>query len=181
MKRTKFWMMAAILTCGLTAASLASCGGDDEQEPAPVAQVSKVRIAYSVEAEQSTLSAFHVNVYRTGEDGNTDPEAMTATTWTKTVEIPAAKLPCKVQLYTVVRPNDEAAKSSGLKFGIGKSITITSMKNDGTVADNNSQVLSKSANEVEDGLPLSDIAYSMNGLEAKWSFTVDKSGKITQD
>ena len=174
-------MMTAILFCGLTAASLASCGGDDEQDQAPVAQLSKVRIIYSVEADQSTLSAFHVNVYRTGEDGNTDPEAMTATPWTKTVEIPAAKLPCKVQFYTVVRPNDEAAKSNGLKFGIGKSITITSMKNDGTVADHSSQSISKSPSEMEDGLPLSDIANSMNRIETKWSYTVDKSGKITQD
>ncbi len=181
MRKKYYRMLAAILFCGLTTMLFTSCGDDKDPEPTPTVKISKVQIVYSVEAEQSTLSAFHVNVYRTGNDGNTDPEAMSATTWTKTVEIPADRLPLKVQLYTVVRPNDENAKSSGLKFGIGKSIAITSLNSDGTVADKNSISVSKSATEVEDGQPLGDIAYSMNNLETKWTFTIDKTGKITQE
>jgi hypothetical protein len=177
MKKYFAWMMTAILFCGLTTV-LTSCGSDDDNGKDSGATLTKVRVVYTVTTDQSVIDAFNVNVYNTFEDGNTNPEAMSNTTWTKTVEIPASKLPVNVQLYTVIKPSVDGATSSNLSYSLKREIELVCIYSDGTIGAAKKTADNQTTKNVEDGTSLADFAKDTNNDQTHWSFTVSKDGTI---
>lgn len=177
MKKYFAWMMTAILFCGLTTV-LTSCGSDDDNGKDSGTTLTKVRVVYTVTTDQSVIDAFNVNVYNTFEDGNTNPEAMSSTTWTKTVEIPASKLPVNVQLYTVIKPLADGATSSNLSYSLKREIELVCIYSDGTTGAAKKTADNQTTKTVEDGTSLADFAKDTNNDQEHWSFTVTKEGTI---
>ena len=173
-------MMAAILFCGITVFTSCSSSDDDNSSSPSGKSFSSVKIEYSVNAEQSTLNAFIVNVYHTKADANTDPEAMTGTTWTKTVEIPASRVPCTVQFYTIIKPQDNDGKASNLTYSVNKSIKINVVKTDGTSIGSEKNQDSMSPLNVEDGMSLTQFAKETNSKIERWTYYIDENGTITK-
>lgn len=177
MKKYFAWMMTAILFCGLTTV-LTSCGSDDDNGKDSGATLTKVRVVYTVTTDQSVIDAFKVNVYNTFEDGNTNPEAMSSPTWTKTVEIPASKLPVNVQLYTVIKPLVDGATSSNLSYSLKREIELVCIYSDGTTGAAKKTADNQTTETVGDGTSLADFAKDTNNGQTHWSFTVSKDGTI---
>lgn len=69
-KKNLLWMLAAILTCGLTAMTFASCSSDDD-EPANNNKIVGMRIAYAVEFLDgyTTNEDYTISVTWTDESG----------------------------------------------------------------------------------------------------------------
>ena len=177
MKKYFAWMMTAILFCGLTTV-LTSCGSDDDNGKDSGATLTKVRVVYTVTTDQSVINAFNVNVYNTFEDGNTNPEAMSNTTWTKTVEIPASKFPVNVEFYTVIKPLVDGATSSNLSYSLKREIELVCIYSDGTTGVATKKAENQGIKTVEDGTSLAEFAKDTNNGQTHWSFTVSKEGTI---
>ena len=58
MKAMKLWMLAAILTCGLTAVMLSACSSDDDKTVAQ--QEPDVQMAYVVQVSDDVLKVADV-------------------------------------------------------------------------------------------------------------------------
>ena len=177
MKKYFAWMMTAILFCGLTTV-LTSCGSDDDNGKDSGTTLTKVRVVYTVTTDQSVIDAFKVNVYNTFEDGNTNPEAMSNTTWTKTVEIPASKFPVNVEFYTVIKPLVDGATSSNLSYSLKREIELVCIYSDGTTGVATKKAEKQGIKTVEDGTSLAEFAKDTNNDQTHWSFTVSKDGTI---
>jgi len=86
---------------GLFLLSLVSCGSDDDHPtPEPEAKkASSTRAEYSVSVSQDLLNAATVTVYFIDANGRQAQEALTQTTWTKTVGL--ASLPTQAGFIVV--------------------------------------------------------------------------------
>ena len=103
---------------------------------------------------------------------------MSSTTWTKTVEIPASKLPVNVQLYTVIKPLVDGATSSNLSYSLKREIELVCIYSDGTTGAAKKTADNQTTKNVEDGTSLADFAKDTNNDQTHWSFTVSKDGTI---
>lgn len=182
MKKINLWMLAAILFCGLTATVLSSCSKDDDNSSSSDtnAAFTKIKIVYTAETTQSTLDAFNVKAYRANSDGVTEPVTLSGTSWTETIEIPASKAPCTIEMYMVTTPKDATGTSSKLSFGVGKTVQVITLdangkeinvKKDGTVLH---------SSDIIDGTSLAEIAKNSNNGESRVIITIDKNGNINK-
>ena len=129
--------MAAVLFAALmTTTMFTSCSKDDHNDEPKKAEFTKAAVTYTVTSDAATLGLFKVNVYGTDADGNGFVETMSSPSYTKTVEIPVSKLPCTVQLYTVVTPLEDKVVTEAFDFNVQRRLDVMAMRSDKTVIHN---------------------------------------------
>ena len=79
MKKNILWMLAAILTCGLTVTAMSACSSDDDKTDG---QPQK-EILYVVKISDDVLKVANVEVNYVDQTGAKKKESMTSTLWTK--------------------------------------------------------------------------------------------------
>lgn len=91
MKKTKFFSMLTALLCVLTMSMTFSACGDDDDDPIKPTpgvtdtNIKKIDFTYKLELSQTYLDIADITITYLDENGNEQTEAITSTTWTKTV------------------------------------------------------------------------------------------------
>ena len=170
--------MAAVLFAALmTTTVLTSCSKDDDNEPKK-AELTKAIVKYTVTSNSATLGLYKVNVYGTGADGKGFVETMSNPSYTKTVEIPVSKLPCTVQLYTVVTPLEDKVVTEAFDFNVQRKLDVMTLRSDNTVVNDK---------EIGNGVPyydnpagtsLSEFARKRNN-DPRLVIYIDANGNVT--
>ena len=169
--------MATVLFAALMATTvLTSCGSSDD-EPAK-AKFTKAVVKYTVTSNDATLGQFKVNVYGTDADGNGFIETMSNPSYTKVVEIPLSKLPCKVELYTRVSPLEDKITTEMFNFKVERTIDVMTLNSDNTVVEDKERTNPSFEDNVPAGTSLSELARSMN-YHTKLVISIDVNGIIT--
>ena len=82
-------IMSMLLGGLLALGSLASCGGDDDNDEPEVLKATSARAEYVVNVSQDLLNVATVTIYYIDATGQQAQENVTSTTWTKTVSFAA--------------------------------------------------------------------------------------------
>ena len=80
MRKNILWMLAAILTCGLTVTTMTACSSSDDDKTDGQPQK---EILYVVKISDDVLKVANVEVNYVDQTGAKKKEAMTSTMWTK--------------------------------------------------------------------------------------------------
>lgn len=102
-KKSCFWMMTAVLACGLTAL-FTSCG-DDEEKPKSLPAVVETARTYAVKLAVAEVRGMPVKVAYYDAEGKIQVEQVQGAVWEKTVSYDLTK-PCKLG-FTVARMMDD--------------------------------------------------------------------------
>ena len=171
--------MAAVLFAALmTTTVFTSCSKDDDNDEPKKAEFTKAAVTYTVTSDAATLGLFKVNVYGTDADGNGFVETMSSPSYTKTVEIPVSKLPCTVQLYTVVTPLEDKVVTEAFDFNVQRRLDVTSMRSDNTPINNSEHASGAPYYDNPAGTSLSEFAKKRNNHN-KLVVYIDAKGNLT--
>jgi hypothetical protein len=84
MKKNILWMLAAILSCGLTVTALSACSSDDDNKTDDQPQK---EVYYIVKITDDVLKVADVEVNYVDQTGAKKKEAMVSTLWTKNYKL----------------------------------------------------------------------------------------------
>ena len=84
MKKNILWMLAAILTCGLTVTTMTACSSSDDDKTDGQPQK---EILYVVKISDDVLKVANVEVNYVDQTGAKKKESMTSTMWTKNYKL----------------------------------------------------------------------------------------------
>ena len=172
--------MAAVLFAALmTTTMLTSCSKDDDNDEPKKAEFTKAAVTYTVTSDAATLGLFKVNVYGTDADGNGFVETMSSPSYTKTVEIPVSKLPCTVQLYTVVTPLEDKVVTEAFDFNVQRRLDVMAMRSDNTVIHNVDCEKGIPYYDNPAGTSLSEFAKSHLNNHPKLVIYIDANGNVS--
>ena len=178
MKKYLISLAAVLFAALLTTTVFTSCSSDDDNDAPKAAVLSKVQVKYTIKSTQATLDAFKVNMYGTGADVTDIIETISATEYSKVVEIPANLLPCQIHLYTNVTPLDAEGSVNDIDFQIHRELQVI-----GIMSDNSATGLFGKGNADIYNLPgdykTAEIARKVNGNRKKLVFSIDAQGKAT--
>lgn len=171
--------MAAVLFAALmTTTILTSCSKDDDNDEPKKAEFTKAAVTYTVTSDAATLGLFKVNVYGTDADGNGFVETMSSPSYTKTVEIPVSKLPCTVQLYTVVTPLEDKVVTEAFDFNVQRKLDVMTLRSDNTVVDDKEHEYGIPYYDNPAGTSLSEFARKRNN-DPRLVIYIDANGNVT--
>jgi len=107
MKKNILTMLAAILTCGLTAVMLSACSSDNDDKTETPQEQADVQMMYAVKVTDDVLKVADVEVNYVDQTGAKQKEVMTSTTWKKTLN--AKTLPLTEGLWAKLTPKGAVA------------------------------------------------------------------------
>ena len=178
MNKTINWMFTTILLCVTVMCGFTSCSKDDDNDEPKKAEFTKAAVTYTVTSDAATLGLFKVNVYGTDADGNGFVETMSSPSYTKTVEIPVSKLPCTVQLYTVVTPLEDKVVTEAFDFNVQRKLDVMTLRSDNTVVNDKEHEYGIPYYDNPAGTSLSEFARKRNN-DPRLVIYIDANGNVT--
>ena len=105
MRKNILWMIAAILTCGLTVTGLSACSSDDDDNKTEAK--TEVTMMYYVKVTDDVLKVADVEVNYMDQTGTKKKEKLTSAEWKKTIN--ATALPLTEGLWAKITPKASIA------------------------------------------------------------------------
>ena len=106
MKKNLLWMLAAILTCGLTVTAMSACSSDDDDKT-ETPQEQAVKMFYVVEVSDDVLKVADVEVNYVDQTGTKKKEVLTSAEWKKTFN--TTSLPLTEGIWAKITPKASIA------------------------------------------------------------------------
>ena len=132
MKKNLLTMLAAILTCGLTAVMLSACSSDDDNNNEAPQEQADVQMMYAVEVTDDVLKVASVEVNYVDQTGAKQKEVMTSTTWEKTLN--AKTLPLTEGIWAKLTPKGTVEPDSSYIVKVKTSATYEAKLANGQTA-----------------------------------------------
>ena len=133
MRKNILWMLAAIMTCGLTAVMLSACSSDnDDPKTESPQEQADVQMMYAVEVTDDVLKVADVEVNYVDQTGAKQKEVMTSTTWKKTLN--AKTLPLTEGLWAKLTPKGIVESDSSYIVKVTTSATYEAKLANGQTA-----------------------------------------------
>ena len=110
MKKNLLTMLAAILTCGLTAVMLSACSSGDDDNETETPQEQAVKMFYVIEVSDDVLKVADVEVNYVDQTGAKQKEVMTSKKWIKALD--TKTLPLTEGLWAKITPKSAVASGN---------------------------------------------------------------------
>ena len=104
MKKNILWMLAAILTCGLTVTAMSACSSDDDDKTEAKAEK---EIFYAVRLSDDVLKVADVEVNYVDQTGSKKKETMVSKAWSKTYKL-SNSTPLEQGIWAKITPKANA-------------------------------------------------------------------------
>ena len=107
MKKNILWMLAAILTCGLTVTAMSACSSDDDKTDSKPEAKTEVAMMYYVKVSDDVMKVADVEVNYVDQTGAKKKEVLTSAEWKKTFN--SNSLPLTEGIWAKITPKASIA------------------------------------------------------------------------
>ena len=178
MKKNLLWMLAAILSCGLTTTVFTACGGDEEENTPPPTQKTIAKSAsawFAVSMGEDVLEVFDVAVTTISPSFGESTKSLTKTTFSNADrDVPTKDSGLVFAMGVKVTPKagfvPDVSKSYKLGLGSDFSYYIIDSKNETLVGTQGANPVGFNALTI----PGDKLAERIERLAETWSFELEK-------
>lgn len=169
MKKLKYLLISFVAI--ISAAAFISCSSDDEEKETEVKERSQFQYTFTINSDILEIADVTINYIDT--DNEEHSEAMTSTTWTKTLTADKFDVAAGAVITIKKKSDIELSKESyDLDYSIG--CNISSTKNEGIVDYKQlSTTLGLS------GVSKDNVELLLNDLNSGMAFKIDSEGQIS--